>query len=302
MKRAFLLAFLLCAAYMTAWQQERFPILCGFGPIRIASTAEVPGIKIQDTGRIVITTKASSAGLAVENLSETALLQVLVLVEYLDGNGQHLFTMRFYGAVGETDSSSLLFAIKEGEVQEVKEPIQPGMSFWVGSESPIIATRCPAQARVVFAEVRAVDGSSLSFEFPGWQIEPSIFDVPRYFDMSGVVPPGDVLVEVQIDREGHLSELRVMDAKNFGLVPWLSERLSQWSFVPALYEGKPVEGRLTLLLRFHAELKDDTTWLERFKPLPVTMGLVDIFPHKPEKGQWLVYLQGVPASSILPER
>ncbi len=77
---------------------------------------------------------------------------------------------------------------------------------------------------------------------------------PQYTEMARTVRrQGVVILQTVIDTEGRVRDIKVLKDLGFGLTDSAVDAVSQWTFEPALLNGKPVMVYFNLTVSFHLQ-------------------------------------------------
>jgi len=205
---------------------------------------------------------------------QSAQINALALVvEYLDTEGQVLVRVPMFArvnpAVAKIPSNVFRPADSWGE------PLSSGdEALLVGDSVGIRIGRCPARARVTFANLQLSDDTTRTYSSRDWTLGPTPVIVPRLPDALPefpVQPPVSLLAKLQISASGTVLDVLAEEPADPRVVGWIRDRMMQdWKFHPAILNGNATDSEIKVLFLIHA--KGMPSFVEK-KPVlqPVTL-------------------------------
>jgi hypothetical protein len=182
----------------------------------------------------------------------------MLVMEYADGQGRIIDQVPVSAAVGDNPLDSLPNVL--APIQSWKRAVLPGASASMGGVKEGIRTgSCPVRTRVTFARAQFTDGIVRTFSSPEWRVGPMPRAIPTLAET--VVPvPADPSVSlrarVKISATGQVADILSDDRDQPKVLAWIKDRLSDWSFHPALLNGEATDSEFDALFLIHAKGED----------------------------------------------
>jgi hypothetical protein len=230
-----------------------------------------------------------------ENLSPKPVISVTTLAEYFGASNERLLSVVYYAEPESHVNADQSVPPSDNPVG-LESPIGPHDSHLVTGISLMTTSTCPSYAEVKLVSVEYADHSSAHWEALEWDSTAVLNDSPQYFPIPcGQLAPGfSNHIDLHLDAKGHMEDFSsdaVLDPES---KKCLIGEFRQWSFLPALHSGRPVESTVPTLLRVHPPGTDwhSVSGSQVTHPLVI----VDIFPEPDVQGKWRVWYGNGPAS------
>lgn len=236
--------------------------------------------------------------LTIRNRASRIVERVTILVDYLDGSDNYIFSIRFGGTISERETeleNYPSFIVNLWDRAKGKGELL----FLVGTNL-LSTTALPEKARISQLFLTYSDGESEDISYGPWRSEPILEETPDFFkvERQPTAVPEEIWGTITIDTKGRVLDFRMRPESKSSepITETLRKELSKWHFVPALRDGFAEVENLNIRLRFQPRrvypvrecLLDDPR-------SPRIFVAVDFLPDAETKGHWIPYYAGYPA-------
>lgn len=270
------------------------------GPLPVGNLAVKTPSSFHDIAirkQLFTTTAYSSAELRIQNLSGRDIIALELTLEYYGASGERfgdVIVQAMTDAVPANQLVSIGRRMSRGGAFGRIGIVRPGAVTSVGGLGWFASGECPVEAKLTAALLWFSDGTSSDWTMPGSRVDPEptrlvLRDLPVCLAQHNI---DGLFLSLSLNSAGNVLQAR-------GFPPDLSQRdpcdvkeLGEWTFQPALLDGKPVATQMNLLLRlFHAKEAARNRWLSRREAArPVTV--VDATAPAHGGGSWHVLYAG----------
>jgi hypothetical protein len=226
-------------------QQPRAEIFCKTDNLRVELPPAAP-VKVNDL-RLVSEEQGSSAALYIQNSSKEPIRRVVLVLEFLSGHKDHLFT-EVFSAAPRGSKVPPLFGFEIRQNDDIHELLLPNEYTVLHAASTIVATRCPVETRLGYLYAETVDSPPYLYSSKVVRTDQTLIRVP----MTAVDRrplEGDVSITIVVDNLGKAT----LESASTPSLP-LFESLRKWveglEFAPATFAEHPITSNMQLLLRF----------------------------------------------------
>jgi hypothetical protein len=172
-------------------------------------------------------------------------------------------------ATGYEKSVQLPFSVEDIGVW--KEPLEPGKNARVpGFYDSVRTTTCPEAGRITFVIARFKDGTVQQSAAEGWTVPPMPRLVPYLTAKCPVVErsPTEIRAKLQLNSTGNVVGLSgpVLTKDDPELVAWVATQMKQWTFHPALRNGRAEEGDLDVEFILYKEAEPNLAAISLTSP------------------------------------
>jgi hypothetical protein len=235
----------------------------------------------------------ASLDLRFRNTSSPPIRGLALVLEYLDSEGGIVDQVPIAGGVSASSMDVRPDALSPAN--SWRHALSPGdATTLVAVRDGIRTGRCPVRARITFADIHFVDGSTHHFSSSGWEVGAIPILIPRQPEVAPDLPvetPVSVLAKLKISASGNVVDVIPEQATSSKVLDWIRSRLKNWKFYSSLRDGKPIDSELTILFLIHPKgmIKFDET-----HPIlePVTLIQFfrsdDLFPQTNSTDKWTV--------------
>lgn len=206
------------------------------------------------------------------NTNSPPIKALALVVEYIDSVGEIVDRVPIAGSVsgGSLDTPPDVLS----PANSWRHALSPGdATTMVAVRDGIRTGRCPVRARVTFAVIHFLDGSTRRFSCSGWQVGAIpilIPSQPKAIPDPPIELPVSVLAKLKISASGNVVDIVSEQVASSKLLGWIRSQLKGWKFYPSLRDGKPTDSEMTTLFLIHA--KGKMRFDERYPILkPVTL-------------------------------
>lgn len=238
-----------------------------------------------------------------QNRSQPSILQLTLVVEYLNEQNEHILSMPFHYS-SESNAQTLPLELSSGPylLHRSQTPIAVGERTKLMGISPILLTGCPSRARTIFAAVTFSDRTEFNYTAPDWSLEAALRHPDEKIQVKNTPLriPFHLLVRAQVSADtGRINSLEAVGNRNSEALPWLEEWTRAWVFTPAIRGNKKVDGTLNLLFRFHDNARGSGRELSGERAIEISrlvshFTIVDVVPSGEKDGSWNIYYAGTP--------
>lgn len=190
----------------------------------------------------------SGAEFRLKNTSRKPVNRVFVIAEYLDSEGNSLFSQYFNYYKDYRRASEHAIAHDVRWHSEFERYLGLGKEVYIIGGAGLRTTVCPSEVRISNVEVEYRDGTHVSAENGDWKIEPEPVSRPeKKIDVAPPELPFRAECVIRIDAEGTAT---IYDCSEAGVnqKEWLMEVVGHWAFNPALVKGKPENWQVEALI------------------------------------------------------
>jgi len=231
---------------------------CCYDPVvpSYCAQAHLP-LKMIERSRLKVDDHYFSTGawgnstIILRNETGKAIQRVLVVVDYLDSEGNLIFSIPYLGGVD--DSPLQLMEVRSFIKTVWGHPIKQGETFRLAGTNLEFTRVAPAIAKVTLVDAESEDGNSVSVTYT--RTNPLLLKSPDFFQMQPDLEnlPDEIWLSIAIDDRGRVGgvkfdesdQLKESDAQQ------ITSQLKLWHFFPATSGGYAVPAQLDLRLRFH---------------------------------------------------
>jgi len=314
MLRAYAATLALCLVVLPGLAQDsKFetqspnPYLCRLEELPTSSAFANPPGRIEKHSIVFTETGRAWPAFHFRNLASSPIQALALVIEYKDKAGRTIESVPI-AAASEAIAQQFKspFAV-EGVQHLDRAAIQPGSDAVVGGIRDGIRTgSCPTHAVVTYMMIQFQDDTVRILSEPGWQLTA----VPRYIPRAPeIVPnwlptvPVSLTGKIKINSSGRVDDV-VFQSPNgdANLLDGLRDFMKQnWSFHPALVDGKPTASELETLFRFptHASALSDNE--ARWSPVTLIQMFRrrDLYPDQENGDNFTVTYGGLSEGSTI---
>jgi hypothetical protein len=249
------------------------------------------GLMVVDGG---ISYGAGENRLALRNETGRTIVSLTVIVNYVDSNGDSIYSVPFFGTVDESTEPQK--GLRPYIKTILQHPISPNETFPLWGTN-LESTRIrPARANVTYVQIVDTLGNG-GFVVTAPTTEPLLLKSPEFFELNVASErlPDGLELTLSIDDRGRVSKVdfeRLPPGLD-DLAGQVRAQLMLWSFFPATEGWSAVPAKLALWLDFHDKdfpLPKPTCPLTLSENFPRTFVQVDLSRVSAER--WEVEYEG----------
>jgi hypothetical protein len=232
--------------------------------------------------------------LGLVNETGKTITSLIVLMSYLDSDGEPIFTIPYFG--GLDNSQTEILEIRPYIKTILQRPVKPGERIMLFGTNLETTTQFPARAKVTLVDTEFDDDSN-SVSVSNQATNPLLLKLPHFFEMytDPSKLPDELLLTAALDERGRVGDVAFDQSFHHSddLEGQVTSQLKLWSFFPATMNGYAVQAHLSLLLRFHDKgipLPAPTCPLDLPEKYPRTFVMIDL--RRVDKQRWNVIYGG----------
>lgn len=252
--------------------------------------------------------KTLEGEVTLRNTSPKAIKAATLVVLYLDGNGNTLFTITYEANVkgyGNTEHN-----IRPFHEMRLKRNVEPGDAIYMWASNFLSTTEVPVRAivsidNITFADGTAQDSGTTN---PPWRSQPMLdrADGPINLSLDLQTEPLRADFRLTIDEYGNVKGVEPLGANPLTAAQTqsLSRQLSIWHFFPAIEGGYGVAASLPIVLLFLPDNAPPThhCFLNQPSMYPKLFAFFTLERAQGRPDSWQAYYNGYPVDATFPHR
>ncbi len=232
-----------------------------------------------------------------KNASPKPVASVRALMEYYDSNGQSVLSVTY--AAGQLEPQASEESLPNQESSDMlKAPIPPGGTYYLSGINSLTTTRCPKHSQLRLVRIHYADGTDIRWSTENWASNAVLRDSPMFSNLpcDHLKPGFSTHLQLQIGSNGRVGTITTATQVPSDSMKCLKDEFEQWTFSPAVVNGRAVRASLDMLLRVQPP---NANWhVVDPAEVPDTLVVVDVFPEPELPNKWRVWYGDRPASRL----
>jgi hypothetical protein len=248
MRRLYLIVLFVLCWGASVRAQQLSPYLCDTN-LYPAAVAESPVLLPYLT--LTGTTQGTDGVLTLINRTDKNVEYYLVVMEFLDRQGQYLFSAPVYNVDKDRHipfdvpfKPWLLANWPGGTMAPIPAQSKSGETF--GTQ--LVALTCPTSVRISVVWLKYEDGTEFKYVAKNLNLSPSTRNLVKLKSIKDAKTWAPVTVsgKIRLDEQGRIDGITI-DSSNDRFKAWLAKEFAGWDFTPPWISGKPASTTVPFL-------------------------------------------------------